>query len=214
HVAPLAEEDWVALSLAGLPSVEAGRFFVHGAHHTPSAGAVAILIEANQAFGTGHHGTTKGCLLAFDALLDRGETFANVLDLGCGSGVLAIAAAKTTSARVTASDNDPVAVDVAQENFAANGVAEIEAVVAEGLDSPALAARAPFDLIFANILAGPLIVLAPAVAAALGPGGRVILSGLLVEQRDSVLAAYRAAGLALESEGALDGWSTLVVRRP
>ncbi len=219
HIAPLPDEDWVALSLAGLKPVTAGRFLLYGAHdaaevQSAPSGAIPILIEANQAFGTGHHGTTRGCLLAFDALLAAGADFNTVLDLGCGSGALAIAAAKALpDARVMASDNDPLAVAVTQENLAANSVSGAETIVAEGLDHPGLASRAPYDLIFANILAGPLIVLAPAIADALAPGGRVILSGLLTEQRGAVLAAYEAAGLSLESEGALDGWSALVARR-
>ncbi len=212
HVAPLPDENWVALSLQGLKPVTAGRFYVYGSHDEPS-GQVPILIEANQAFGTGHHGTTRGCLLAFDALLTAGEEFANVLDLGCGAGTLAIAAAMTTEAAVAASDNDPLAIDVTDDNLAANAVTVVETVVAEGLDDARLFTRAPFDLIFANILAGPLVDLAPGIAAALAPGGRVILSGLLSEQRDMVLTAYTAAGLMLESERELDGWSTLVARR-
>lgn len=212
HVAPLPNEDWVALSLKGLPPVAAGRFFVHGSHDAP-AGAVPILIEANLAFGTGHHGTTRGCLLAFDALLTGGETFHNVLDLGCGAGTLAIAAAKTTRATVTASDNDPVAIQVTLENMAANDAPHITTIVAEGLDDPRLTGAAPYDLVFANILAGPLIALSGNIAGVLTSGGRVILAGLLAEQRDAVMNAYEQAGLSLESEDQLDGWSVLVMRR-
>lgn len=213
HVAPLPNEDWVAMSLKGLKPVTAGRFYVHGSHDAP-AGEVPILIEANLAFGTGHHGTTRGCLMAFDALLTAGQTFRNILDLGCGAGTLAVAAAKTTDAAVIASDNDPVAIDVTVENMAANRTPGITAIVAEGMDDPRLAAAAPFDLIFANILAAPLVLLSGDVAGSLAASGRVILSGLLTTQRDPVVHAYEQAGLTLESEGELDGWSTLVMRRP
>ena len=213
HVGPLPNEDWVALSLRGLKPVTAGRFYVHGSHDAP-AGEVPILIEANLAFGTGHHGTTRGCLAAFDTLLAAGETFRNVLDLGCGAGTLAIAAARTTAAEVTASDNDPVAIDVTLENMEANAAPAIRTVVAEGLKDARLAKAAPYDLIFANILAGPLVELSAGIADALARGGRVILSGLLVEQRDMVAEAYLAAGLTLESEMQIDGWSTIVMRRP
>jgi ribosomal protein L11 methyltransferase len=213
HVAPLPDEDWVAMSLKGLKPVTAGRFFVHGSHDAPQ-GDTPILIEANQAFGTGHHGTTRGCLLAFDALLGGGTHFTNVLDLGCGAGTLAIAAAKTTTAAVTASDNDPLAIEVTRENLAVNGVGVVEAIVAEGLDHPDLVRRAPYDLVFANILAGPLVILAPSIARSLQTGGRVILSGLLEEQRNMVASAYETERLELESEAVLDGWSTLVMLRP
>lgn len=216
--APLPEEDWVALSLEGLQPVSAGRFTVHGRHDLDKVphGATPILIEAGQAFGTGHHGTTRGCLMAFDDLLKAGETFGNILDLGCGAGTLAIAAAKTLrGAAIMASDNDPLAVEVTLENAGSNRVAgRITALTAEGFEDAALREAAPFDLIFANILAAPLIALSGDIAGALAPGGRTILSGLLVEQEDRVRKAFEAAGLTQESRAAIDDWATLVMRRP
>ena len=163
-----------------------------------AAVTIGLEIEAAMAFGTGHHGTTLGCLRAYDRLLDDGQRFDNVLDLGCGTAVLAMSAARMGAAHVLASDIDPVAVEVALANVKANGlVGRVACVESIGFDSPVLRAGAPFDLIFANILKGPLIELAPDIAAHLAPGGRAILSGLLVEQADDILEVYRAQGLAL-----------------
>ena len=212
----LEQADWVAKSLAGLHPVPAGRFVVHGRHdrrRVPS-GAIGIEIEAGLAFGTGHHATTRGCLLLLDRVV-RSRRPRKVLDLGCGSGVLAIAAAKQLKTRVIASDIDPTAVTVARDNVRLNGVAPLVAVVeAIGLDHPTIRARAPFDLVFANILAAPLVALARPLAGALAPGGHLILSGLLESQAMRVLAAYRARGLLPTARLALEGWASLLLEAP
>jgi ribosomal protein L11 methyltransferase len=212
----LPDTDWVAKSLQGLPPVRAGRFLVHGSHDRSRRrpNDVAIEIEAAQAFGTGHHGTTAGCLIAIDRLV-RTRPVLNALDIGTGSGVLAIAIARTAKAPVLASDIDPVAVRIARENVRLNGVARyVRTVAAADLTKRVFAERAPFDLIVANILAGPLVALAPAIASRLASGGTVILSGLLPGQRARIVAAYRGQGLALIRSSILDGWLTLTfVRR-
>jgi ribosomal protein L11 methyltransferase len=211
-VSELPETDWVAHVRRELHPVEAGRFFLYGSHDADRVpeGCVPLLIEAAMAFGTGHHGTTKGCLEAYDRLLGQGIVPGRVADIGAGTAVLAIAAALTSPGRVIASDIDPVAVEVAAANAAANGVAErVLCVEAAGFDHPDLAAGAPFDLIFANILKGPLLSLAPEMAAHVAPGGHVILSGLLNEQAAEVVAAYTAEGFRLVSEAALGEWTTL-----
>ena len=215
-VEALPETDWVAKSLQGLPPVRAGRFFVFGAHDTGRApvNAVNLRIEAGAAFGTGHHGTTAGCLMAIDRLV-RSRPVLNALDIGTGSGVLAIAIAKTAKAPVLASDIDPVAVRIARENVRLNGVARyVRTVAAANLTKGVFALRTPFDLIVANILAGPLVALAPAIAAKLASGGTVILSGLLPGQRARIVAAYRGQRLALVRSAVLDGWLTLTFTRP
>jgi ribosomal protein L11 methyltransferase len=213
----LPEIDWVAKVRRELAPVEAGRFFVFGSHDADKVppGRVPLQIEATVAFGTGHHGTTLGCLLAFDRLLTDGWRPAKVADIGCGTAVLAMAAAATLpDAMVIASDIDQVAVDVAEANVAINGLAgRILCLEAAGLDHPRIAASAPFDLVFANILKGPLIELAPGIAAALATGGRAILSGLLAVQADSILTAYAAAGLCLQNRDDIGEWSTLVLQR-
>jgi len=215
---PLPDEDWVALSLRGLKPVSAGRFTVHGGHDLGAiqAGQIPILVEAGQAFGTGHHGTTRGCLAAFSALLDEGWAFQSVLDLGCGAGTLAIAAAKTLPrAAILASDIDPLAVDVTEANAEVNGVAErICAFTAEGFDHVRFRESGAFDLIFANILAGPLRELSTDIAGRLTSGGVTILSGLLDEQRERVETPYREAGLTRLGASSLDGWTTLVLQKP
>ncbi|BDW86214.1 MULTISPECIES: 50S ribosomal protein L11 methyltransferase [Roseicyclus] len=212
-VSEVPETDWVAHVRRELHPVEAGRFFLYGSHDADALpeGRVGLLIEAAMAFGTGHHGTTKGCLEAFDRLLSAGVAPTNVADIGCGTAVLAIAAAKMPSARVIASDIDPVAVDVALANAAANGVTDLACVEAAGFDHPDLAARAPYDLVFANILKGPLIDLAPDMAAHAAPGGHVILSGILNEQADAVIAAYEAVGMALADRRVIGEWTTLTL---
>jgi ribosomal protein L11 methyltransferase len=222
----VAARDWVAASLAGLKPVSAGRFLVHGAHDRARVPAhrVGIEVEAALAFGTGHHGTTRGCLLALDALLKRGlrparpgaagRAGARILDIGTGTGVLAIAAAKALHGRVLASDIDRRAVDVARDNARLNGVgALVELVHAGGLDARRLRERGPFDLVFANILLPPLKRLAAPIARVLAPGAHVILSGLLVSQAPAALAAYGAQGLRLEARIPLDEWVTLVLKR-
>jgi ribosomal protein L11 methyltransferase len=215
-VSEVPDQDWVAKVRRELPPVEAGRFFVYGSHDAAllPEGRIGLLIEAAMAFGTGHHGTTLGCLRAYDRLLDDGQRFDNVLDLGCGTAVLAMSAARMGAAHVLASDIDPVAVEVALANVKANGlVGRVACVESIGFDSPVLLAGAPFDLIFANILKGPLIELAPDIAAHLAPGGRAILSGLLVEQADEIVEVYQGQGLALETREDLGEWSALTLRR-
>ena len=215
-VSEVPDQDWVAKVRRELPPVEAGRFFVYGSHDAAllPEGRIGLLIEAAMAFGTGHHGTTLGCLRAYDRLLDDGQRFDNVLDLGCGTAVLAMSAARMGAAHVLASDIDPVAVEVALANVKANAlVGRVVCVESIGFDSPVLRARAPFDLVFANILKGPLIELAPDMAAHLAPGGRAILSGLLVEQADEIVEVYQGQGLALETREDLGEWSALTLRR-
>ncbi|MDB2334542.1 50S ribosomal protein L11 methyltransferase [Planktomarina temperata] len=215
-VSEVPDQDWVAKVRRELPPVEAGRFFVYGSHDAAllPEGRIGLLIEAAMAFGTGHHGTTLGCLRAYDRLLDDGQRFDNVLDLGCGTAVLAMSAARMGAAHVLASDIDPVAVEVALANVKANGlVGRVSCVESIGFDSPVLRAGAPFDLIFSNILKGPLIELAPDMAAHLAPGGRAILSGLLVEQADEIVEVYQGQGLALETREDLGEWSALTLRR-
>lgn len=212
-VEPLADADWLAMSLSGLPPVRAGRFFVYGAHDLGAVppNATALRIEAGAAFGTGHHGTTVGCLAAFDALL-KAHRFAKVLDIGTGTGVLAIAAALTGSRVAIGTDIDAPSVRIAGENAAVNG-ARARFVHAAGLDDRAVAAHAPYDLVFANILAGPLVSLAQNIAVAVRPGGFVILSGLLRSQERRVRAAYLARGFRLARRLHRDAWATLVLRR-
>lgn len=212
-IAPLPEADWLAATRAAAPPLRVGRFFIHGAHIAP-CGPVDIEIDAGLAFGSGAHETTRGALIAIDRLA-RKEKPRRVLDLGCGSGILAIAAAKVWPARVLTADIDPRAVATARENAARNRVGDrIETVLSDGFRNPALARRAPYDLIVANILARPLIALAPAIARHLAPGGWTVLSGLIARQERAVLAAYRARGLRLARRIALGGWSTLALRRP
>src|SRR3954466_9032459 len=213
-VEPLPDKDWIKLSQEGLPPVRAGRFFVYGAHDAGVVphGVIAMRIEAGMAFGTGHHETTALCLGVLSDLAKR-RTFTHVLDLGCGTGLLAIGAAKLWKRVVLASDIDPVAVDVPDEKAMANGVAPlVRAVVADGLTSPALAAGSPYDLIIANILAGPLTRLAPQVVAALSPGAMLVLSGLLHNQEQMVLSFYhRLRFVARHRDGP---WSALVLEAP
>ena len=213
----LPEIDWVAKVRRELCPVVAGRFFVFGSHDADQvpADCIALQIEATVAFGTGHHGTTLGCLRAFDRLYGDGFRPSRVADIGCGTAVLAMAAAKVLpDARVIASDIDQVAVDVAKANVAINGLAgRIACLEAAGFAHPALAAAAPFDLVFANILKGPLIELAPDMAQNLAPKGLVILSGLLVVQAAAVSAAYVSVGFAPVAREDLGEWSALVLRR-
>ena len=264
-------KDWVAASLEGLAPVEAGRFFVHGRHDRSRlrANRIGIEIEAALAFGTGHHGTTRGCLLALDFIAkqkqtkmtptptlplagggrrnrwQRHESFLpsklglarvsqlsaqvgqarlakgggsrwgsfKILDVGTGTGVLAIAAARALHRRVLASDIDPQAVKVARDNARMNAACSIEFVTAAGLGAHAFRVRGPFDLVMANILLDPLVRLARPMARLLAPGARVVLSGLLNKQAQTALMAYRAQGLVLERRIALEGWTTLVLRR-
>lgn len=209
-------KDWVKASLEGLVPVHAGRFVVHGHHdrqHVPP-NKQSIEIEAALAFGTGHHGTTRGCLLLLDQVL-KAHRPARVLDLGSGTGVLAIAAAKALRRNVLATDIDPRSVIVAAENAVLNGVGNlVDSVGATGFAAPQIRQRAPFDLILANILANPLRRMAPTMARHLAPGGLVILSGLLPAHTRGVVASYRAAGIILLKRIEIDGWSSLLMRRP
>jgi ribosomal protein L11 methyltransferase len=214
-LAPLPDRDWVAHSLKGLSPVRGGRFVVHGAHDRGRIppGALAIEIEAGQAFGTGHHETTRGCLIALSDIARRARP-ARVLDLGTGSGVLAIAAAMLWRVPVLATDIDPVAVRLARANARANGLGScVEVVCAAGTGHRRIAAGAPYDLVVANILAGPLARLAPAIAAVLSRRSMVILSGLLESQARGVAAAYRGLGLAASGRRTSAGWTTLVLVR-
>jgi len=210
-VQKVTPRDWVKESLAGLRPVTAGRFVIHGAHdrdRVPSH-CVAIEIEAATAFGTGHHGTTRGCLLALDALARQREP-RHILDLGTGTGVLAIAAAKLWHRAVLATDIDPRSVAVARGNARLNGVGGfVTAAHSAGLRAPQIVRRAPFDLVVSNILLKPLQLLAAPIARQLVPNARVVLSGLLASQANAAIAAYRSQGLVLERSFALDGWVTL-----
>jgi len=207
--------DWVAACLEDLAPVPAGRFIVHGRHDRARipANRIGIQIEAALAFGTGHHGTTRGCLLLLDQVL-RSRVPRRVLDLGAGTGVLGIAAAKALRRNVLASDIDPVSVRVARDNARLNGVGNlVEAVHAAGFSAPQFAGRGPFDLVLANILANPLKQMATPMAAHLAPSGLVILSGLLAHQAQGVIASYRGRGLVLRRHLTLDGWSSLLMQR-
>lgn len=216
-VSEVPDQDWVAKVRRDLSPVEAGRFFVYGSHDADRVpdGAVPLLIEAAMAFGTGHHGTTLGCLKALDALAAEGATPARVADIGCGTAVLAMAAARVwPEARVMASDIDAVAVEVAEANLAANGMAgQVECLEAAGFEHEALEAAAPFDLVFANILKGPLVALAPEMAQKVASGGRVILSGILNEQADAVEAVYVENGFARAGRASHGEWTTLDMKR-
>ena len=207
--------DWVSNSLAGLKPVRAGRFLVHGSHDRSRVRAndVAIEIEAGLAFGTGHHGTTRGCLLHFDRLLKRRRP-GQVLDVGCGAGVLAIAAAKVLRRKVWLGDIDSVAVAVANANARLNGVGTLcRAIVSRGVENAALRERAPYDLVFANILAKPLRLLGPSLAAVISADGDAIVSGLLLADVPGVLASWRAQGFDLAERIELEGWASLRLRR-
>jgi len=212
-IAPLPETDWVRESLAGLAPVVAGRLFVHGSHDRQArpATAISLEIDAGLAFGTGHHHTTRGCLLALQEVLKANRPV-NILDVGCGSGVLAIAAARLTRAPAIASDIDAEAVTVARANAALNGVAPmVRCLVAPGLGHMDIRKAGPFDLVFANILAMPLVHLAPELARAVSPGGRLILAGLTSDQARMVLAAYHARGMQCVHRMDLEGWAIMTL---
>ncbi|NBB53352.1 methyltransferase [Rhizobium sp. CRIBSB] len=212
-VEKLADADWLAMSLSGLPPVEAGRFFVYGAHDQGRvpANRVALKIDAGAAFGTGHHGTTVGCLLAFDDLLKR-ERFERVLDVGAGTGVLAIAAARTGSRVAVGTDIDAPSVRISNENAKLNQT-HASFVHASGLDDVRVRRHGPYDLVFANILAPPLVALAQDIKGALALNGVAILSGLLRTQERRVTAAYLSRGFVVEKRFRRDAWSCLVLRR-
>lgn len=210
------ETDWVSESLKDLTPVAVGRFFVHGSHDRDKVRPFhrAILIDANQAFGTGHHGTTAGCLEAIAAVTKR-RSFHSILDLGTGSGVLAAALAMETRKPVLATDIDPVAIRVARENMALNNIAGLVAcATATGFHHPLFRERGPFDLVVANILAGPLRTLARPMSLHLAENATIILSGLLIRQQSAVLSAYREQGARLVEAIHREGWATLILARP
>ncbi|MGR3473339.1 MAG: 50S ribosomal protein L11 methyltransferase, partial [Sulfitobacter sp.] len=214
-VSELPETDWVAHVRRELAPVEAGRFFVYGSHDADKVpdDCEPLLIEAAMAFGTGHHGTTLGCLRALDRLAGEGFHGKNVVDIGCGTAVLAMAAARIWPEPVLASDIDEVAVEVAQANVDANNLSgRVTCVEAAGFDHPQLAEAAPFDLVFANILKGPLVALAPDMAGALQPAGYAILSGLLNEQADEVIEVYAQSGINLVHRESIGDWTTLTLQ--
>ncbi|MBV7377891.1 50S ribosomal protein L11 methyltransferase [Maritimibacter dapengensis] len=215
-VSELPETDWVAHVKRELAPVEAGRFFVYGAHDADRlpSDKVGLKIEAAMAFGTGHHGTTLGCLSALDRLAERGVVARNVADIGCGTAVLAMAAAKIWPNPVIASDIDEVAVEVARANVKANGVEDrVHVVEAAGFDHADLKAAAPFDLVFANILKGPLVSLAPDMGTMISDGGRAILSGILNPQADEVVSAYEAVGFVVAQRSEYGDWTTLTLQK-
>lgn len=215
-VSELPDVDWVAKVKRELAPVVAGRFFVYGSHDADQIpeGSVALLIEAAMAFGTGHHGTTLGCLRALDLLAERGFVGKNVADIGCGTAVLAMAAAKIWDGVMMASDIDQVAVDVAEANVTANDLAgRVKCVEAAGFDHPDLQAKAPFDLVFANILKGPLIALAPDMASNIQSGGYAILSGILNPQADEVVATYGENGFTVVNREEITDWTCLLLQK-
>jgi ribosomal protein L11 methyltransferase len=217
----LEDADWVTMSQSGLSPIRAGRFFVHTPMHYKDRpeDAVSFEIDAGLAFGTGQHATTAGCLAALDRLQVAGKRFANIADIGTGTGLLAFAAlALWPRAKAIATDIDPISIDVTRDNAAINdvplgmGAGELVLAVADGMDHAMIQARAPFDLLIANILAGPLVELAPAFAAATAPGGTIILAGLLDTQTEAVIAAYEAQGCAIIERGSGE-WRVLVLER-
>lgn len=219
-VEELAEQDWVTISQQGLEPVQAGRFFVHTSSHADRVppGTIPFLIDASQAFGTGGHDTTAGCLAMLDRLARNGASPRNIADIGTGTGLLAFAAlALWPRARAIASDIDPASIFVTRENARINDVplgrggGRLALAVAPGTNHPAIRHRAPYDLVVANILAGPLITLAPDIAAATAPGGHAILAGLITRQMDAVLAAYRAQGFRLAARGGSSEWPCLLL---
>jgi len=219
QVEQLGEEDWVTLSQTGLQPIRAGRFTVHTPTYPPDPDRINFEIDAGLAFGTGQHATTSGCLAALDRLEAAGRTFTNIADIGTGTGLLAFAALSLwPKAKCIATDVDAVAIDVARDNAAINSVGvgmsagELLLTQADGMDSPLLAARAPFDLIIANILAGPLIELAPSFCEALMAGGTIILAGLLDTQAPAVSVAYERRGLKVADRG-FGEWPVLVCER-
>jgi ribosomal protein L11 methyltransferase len=210
----LPDVDWVTKTRRSFVPIRAGRFFVHGSHHEGGVppGAVGIKLDASLAFGSGEHATTRGCLLALDRLARQGR-FKRMLDLGCGSGILAIAGAKTWHRAVLAADIDHDSVRLARENAHNNGVPKPTLHIRWSDGMGRLGRRRRFDVVCANILARPLRRLSYALARAVMPGGTLVLSGLLTSQGNDIVAAYRAQGLALVRRVTLDGWGTLIFRR-
>lgn len=215
-VSKVPDKDWVAEVRRELAPIHAGRFFLYGSHDADKVpdGVVSLLIEAAMAFGTGHHGTTKGCLLALDKLATEGFVGKNVVDIGCGTAVLAMAAARIWPDKVLASDIDEVATDTAIANIRANELVDnIDVVTCAGFDHPVLQRAAPFDLVFANILKAPLIGLAPDMGQLLQTGGYAILSGLLTTQADDVINAYTAENFTVCDQIILGEWTSLTLRK-
>jgi len=216
RVERLDDQDWVTLSQGFLEPIRAGRFYVHTAAHSDAipGDVIPFRIEASRAFGTGHHETTAGCLSALDRLATEGKRFARIADVGTGTGLLAFAAHTLwPDADIVATDIDPVAIDVTAENMAINGIAAdaITLVTADGVDDPRIRAHGRFDLIAANILAGPLITLAPDLVATLDQNGTIILAGLLATQAADVLAAYASEGMQLVGRIDSGDWSILTL---
>jgi ribosomal protein L11 methyltransferase len=215
EIEKLDDVDWVSQSLSALEPISAGRFFVHGSHDRDKcpSGGICVEIDAGLAFGTGHHGTTRGCLLALDHIL-KIKRPRNVLDVGCGSGVLAIAVAAACAIPVIASDIDPEAVQVAKRNAVINKKGPlVRTLVAGGVFHNLIAANSSYELVFANILAGPLVRMSASLARHVAPGGNLVLSGLLHHQEARIISAYRIAGLPLKQRWQLEGWSTLLFSR-
>lgn len=215
-ISELPEVDWVAHVRRELTPVEAGRFFVHGSHDADRVpeGVEALCIEAAMAFGTGHHGTTKGCLEALDQLANDGYQPTRIADIGCGTAVLAMGAARIWPVTVLASDIDRIAVDTAAANVIANGLdGRVVCIEAVGFDHPTLEEAAPFDLVLANILKQPLIDLSADMASQVRAGGKIILSGILTDQGQEVIDAYTQAGFSLDRRDDLGEWVTLTMTR-
>ena len=209
---PLPPEDWVTMSQSGLEPLRAGRFYVRTPDHAPVAGTVDFVIPAGLAFGTGQHATTYGCLVALDALKRQGKVYRNIIDVGTGTGLLAFAAMRLWPvARACASDIDPISIDVVRENAVLNGLRGLQLVVADGLAHRDLVARAPYDLVIANILAQPLIDMAAMISASVAHGGTLMLAGLLDTQAAAVARAYKRQGMRLVSQGPGE-WPVLVMR--
>lgn len=215
-VSELPETDWVAHVKRELVPVQAGRFFVYGSHDSDQVpeGSEPLLIEAAMAFGTGHHGTTLGCLKALDRLAGEGFVGLNVADIGCGTAVLGMAAARIWPNPVLASDIDEVAVDVADANVKANDLeGRVICLEAAGFGHTELKAKAPYDLVFANILKAPLIGLSPEMGENVAPQGYAILSGILNDQADEVVAAYQENGFSVHTREEIGDWTTLTLQR-
>ncbi len=216
RVIPIEDENWVARALDGLPPVRTSRFFIYGSHEasTVPANAKGHKIEASYAFGTGHHGTTRGCLLAFE-FLNKRRSFRNALDLGCGTGVLGMAFARLTHRPAVATDIDHLAADKSKENARLNrALPHMRIAAGNGFRAAHIKEGAPYDLIFANILAGPLMKLMPGIKSNLSKGGHAILSGLLDDQANAITSMARAQNLRLIKRSALEGWITLILQRP